>query len=293
MPTLPKAWLEQVPILLISPDGMLGRALQVLLSGRGLNVASVAYPAFDISSVQSVEQAVTNRFGLVINCSGFTDVDAAETREAEANAVNADGVRLLAQRCLAIGAPLVHFSTDYVFDGEASTPYRIDQPRQPQTAYGRSKAKGEEFLVNSGCEYLLLRTSWLYAPWGKNFVDTIARFGRQQPLLRVVDDQRGRPSSAEYLAARSLALIERAARGIFHVTDGGDCSWFEFAHTIVAQTGGSAKVEPCTSAEYVRPARRPSYSVLDLSATEALLGPSRAWQSNLADVLRARSLGGL
>jgi dTDP-4-dehydrorhamnose reductase len=280
---------DTAPILLISPDGMLGRALHVLLSRRGVDFASVSYPAFDISDPASVAKNVEARFKLVINCSGFTDVDAAETREADANAVNAAGVQLLAARCRETGAVLVHYSTDYVFDGEASAPYPVDQPRQPQNAYGRSKAKGEEFLVASGCEYLLVRTSWVYAPWGKNFVDTIARFGHELPVLRVVDDQHGRPTSAEYLAERSLALIERGARGIFHITDGGECSWFEFAQAIVAQTGGSARVDPCKSEEYVRPARRPSYSVLDLSTTDALIGPSRPWQSNLADTLRARS----
>jgi dTDP-4-dehydrorhamnose reductase len=280
---------DMSPILLISPDGMLGRAMQALLSQRGLVFEAVSYPAIDITSTESVERLVTTRFRMVINCSGFTDVDAAETREAEATAVNAEGVLHLANRCRTTGALLVHYSTDYVFDGAASEPYRVDQPRQPQNAYGRSKAKGEEFLEKSGCQYLLVRTSWLYAPWGKNFVDTIARYGRERPVLRVVDDQRGRPSSAEYLAARSLALIEHDARGIFHVTDGGECTWFEFAQAIVTQTGGSARVDACKSEEYPSPTRRPSYSVLDLSGTDALLGPARAWQKNLADVLRPRA----
>jgi dTDP-4-dehydrorhamnose reductase len=279
------------PILLISPDGMLGRAIQALLLQRGAAFEAVSYPAFDITSTDSVERAVTSRFRVVINCSGFTDVDGAEAREAEATLVNAAGVQHLANRCRTTGALLVHYSTDYVFDGAASEPYRVDQPRQPQNAYGRSKAKGEAFLETSGCQYLLLRTSWLYAPWGKNFVETIARFGRERPVLRVVADQRGRPSSAEYLAARSLALMEREARGIFHLTDGGECTWFEFAQAIVTQTGGSARVDACTSEEYPSPVRRPSYSVLDLSATEALLGPSRTWQNNLADVLRPRVAG--
>jgi dTDP-4-dehydrorhamnose reductase len=183
---------------------------------------------------------------------------------------------------------LLHFSTDYVFDGAASTPYSVTAALHPNTAYGRSKAKGEALLVASGCEYLLVRTSWLYAPWGKNFVDTIARFARERPSMRVVNDQRGRPTSAEYLAARSLALLEHAARGTFHVTDGGECTWYEFAKAIAAGSGGTAHMEPCTTAEFPRPAPRPAYSVLDLSVTEALLGPSRAWQDNLADVLRAR-----
>jgi dTDP-4-dehydrorhamnose reductase len=277
------------PILLISPDGMLGRAVSARLTQRKLAFEGVSYPAFDISDAGQVERALDPRFKLVINCSAFTDVDGAETREAEADTVNDIGVGHLAARAKANGAVLVHYSTDYVFDGRASEPYRVDQPLQPQTAYGRSKARGEQKLTAAGGEYLLIRTSWLYAPWGKNFVDTIARFGKEKPSLRVVNDQHGRPTSAEYLALRTLALLERNARGTFHVTDGGECTWYEFARAIVAGSGGSAKVEPCSSAEYGRPAPRPAYSVLDLSATEALIGPSRPWQSNLSDVLTARA----
>jgi dTDP-4-dehydrorhamnose reductase len=279
------------PILLISPDGMLGRAVAALLGARAVPFEGVSYPAFDLCDERSVEAALDSRFRAVINCSAFTDVDGAETREAEADAVNADGVGRLAARCRSTGAVLLHFSTDYVFDGEASAPYAVDDTRRPQNAYGRSKAKGEVLLEASGCEYLLVRTSWLYAPWGKNFVDTMVRFTRERPVVRVVNDQRGRPTSAEYLAARSLALLEQGARGAFHVTDGGECTWYEFAKAIAAGSGGTAQLEPCTSAEFVRPARRPSYSVLDLSKTDALLGPSRPWQDNLADVLRARNAG--
>ena len=282
--------IQIAPILLISPDGMLGRAVQELLARRAIAFESLSYPKLDITRADSVASAVSERFRIVINCAAFTDVDAAETREAEANAVNAEGVALLAERCRATSAVLVHYSTDYVFRGDATSPYSVDEPRAPQNAYGRSKAKGEELLTAAGCEYLLLRTSWLYAPWGKNFVDTMTRLGREQSALRVVDDQRGRPSSAQYVAEQTLALLERTARGTFHITDGGECSWFEFAQAIVRDTAGCARVDPCKSSEYVRPARRPSYSVMDLSKTEALLGPSRPWQHNLAMVLQAREL---
>jgi dTDP-4-dehydrorhamnose reductase len=236
-----------------------------------------------------VERVVTERFATVINCSAFTDVDGAETREAEAAAINGHGVGTLAQRCRAIGATLVHYSTDYVFDGNASTPYATTAKRAPQGAYARTKALGEELIERSGCSHLIVRTSWLYAPWGKNFVDTMAKLCSERPLVRVVADQRGRPTSAQYLAERTLELLGRDAHGIFHVTDGGECTWFDFAAAIARLTAGTARVEPCTTAEFPRPARRPAYSVLDLSATEALLGPSRPWQDNLADVLAQRS----
>jgi dTDP-4-dehydrorhamnose reductase len=276
------------PILLISPDGMLGRAWVQLLGQRGLAFEAVSFPSFDVRDEAQVCVAIGPDVRTVINCSAYTDVDGAETHEAEAHAVNAEGVAQLARRCKATGALLVHYSTDYVFDGQASVPYACTQERKPQNAYGRSKARGEELLLAAGCAHLLLRTSWLYAPWGKNFVDTIARAGRERPVLRVVNDQHGRPTSAQYLAERTLALLDARARGIFHVTDGGQCTWFEFATEIVQRSGGTARVEPCTSGELVRPATRPAYSVLDLQTTEALLGPCRSWQDNLADVLRQR-----
>ena len=277
------------PVLLISPDGMLGRAWEALAVAERLPFESVSYPAFDLRDERSVTEALAPRFRTVVNCSGFTDVDGAETNQDEAMAVNAYGVGTLSARCRATGAVLVHYSTDYVFDGCASEPYRTDAPCRPASAYGRSKAMGEALLSASRCEHLLVRTSWLYAPWGKNFVDTIARLGRERAALRVVDDQRGRPTSAPYLAERSLALLRHGARGIFHVTDGGECTWFEFAREIVRVTGGGARVEPCTTDELARPAHRPAYSVLDLSRTEDVIGPCRSWRENLRDVLRARS----
>lgn len=276
------------PFLLISPDGMLGRAWQELLTRRGLAHKTITFPELDLTDRASVTRAVTPDIRSVINCAAYTDVDGAEAHEAAATAVNATGTGWLAERCRELSALLVHYSTDYVFDGKASQPYSVDEPRRPQNAYGRGKALGEALIERSGCEHLMLRTSWLYAPWGKNFVDTIAKYGAERPVLRVVNDQRGRPTSAQYLAERSLALLERGARGTFHVTDGGECTWFEFAQAIVAGTLGSARVDPCTAEEFARPASRPAYSVLDLARTEALIGPSRAWQDNLHDVLAAR-----
>lgn len=276
-------------ILLISPDGMLGRAFCELFDKSKIAYESAAYPQLDITKAEQVERALRSGVRTVINCAAYTNVDGAESHEAEAEAVNARGVQLLAARCKAIGALLVHYSTDYVFNGDGKTPYNVDEPLDPKNAYGRSKARGEELVRASGCEHLIVRTSWLYAPWGKNFVDTMARLGREQPSLRVVNDQRGRPTSAQYLAQRTLDLIGKKARGTFHVTDGGECTWYEFASAIVAATGGKATVSPCTSAEYKQVAKRPAYSVLDLSKTDALIGPSKPWQENLAEVLRERA----
>ncbi|MFN2427096.1 MAG: dTDP-4-dehydrorhamnose reductase [Candidatus Binatia bacterium] len=273
------------PILLISPDGMLGHAFELLLKQRGLDYAGVSWPAFDLTKPETVAPWLTDGVRTVINCSAYTDVDGAETNEALATAINGAGVALLASHCARLGATLLHFSTDYVFDGRASSPYTVDHPISPVNAYGRSKAAGEKAIADSGCDHLIARTSWLYAPWAKNFVLTMVALGRDKPSLRVVNDQVGRPTSAQYLAERSLALLSQDARGTFHVTDGGSCSWYELASAVMKETGSSCRVEPCASEEFVRPATRPAYSILELSKTEELLGTSTDWRDNVAEVL--------
>jgi dTDP-4-dehydrorhamnose reductase len=273
------------PILLVSPDGMLGHAFELLLKQRGLEYAGVSWPAFDLTKPETVKPWLREGVRTVLNCSAYTDVDGAETHEAEATAINGSGVALLASGCRRLGATLVHFSTDYVFNGRATSPYAVDHAISPVNAYGRSKAAGEKAILDSGCEHVLVRTSWLYAPWAKNFVLTMVALGRDNPTVRVVNDQFGRPTSAQYLAARTLALLARGARGTFHVTDGASCSWFELASVVIAAGEGRCRVEPCTSEEFQRPAPRPAYSILDLSKTEALLGPSTDWRDNVAAVL--------
>lgn len=272
-------------IVLISPDGMLGRAWAALLAARGVAYSTLTFPAFDMTNRAQVHSGVPSGTTLVINCAAWTDVDGAETREAEATRVNGDAVGHLAERCAEVGALLVHYSTDYVFDGNATSPYRVDQALDPLNAYGRSKADGERRIAASGCAHMIARTSWLYASWGNNFVLTIAKAARQRPSLRVVNDQHGRPTSAVHLADTSLRMIEHGARGVHHITDGGQCSWFEFATAIAAHVNPDCKVEPCSSSEYQRPAKRPPYSVLDLSATTALVGEMPAWEQNLVLVL--------
>ena len=272
-------------ILVAGADGMLGRAWMALLEERGIEARGLLFPALDLTDAASIEREVSGDVRAVIDCAAYTDVDGAETNEALATAINGDGVGALVARCDALSVPLVHYSTDYVFDGRGARPYPVDHPTAPLNAYGRSKLAGEQHLARSPGRHLLIRTSWLYAPWGKNFVLTIARLAKEKSELRVVDDQRGRPTSAEHLARASLALLEAEASGTFHVTDGGECSWFELAHAIVRSVAPACAVLPCTSAEFPRPAERPAYSVLDLSETEARLGPMPDWRTNLAAVL--------
>jgi dTDP-4-dehydrorhamnose reductase len=273
-------------VLIIGGGGMLARAFSEELKKRGTAFRSIDVPEIDLRDAGSIERAIQKGDTLVLNCAAWTDVDGAETREAEASAINGHGVGTLVARCKQVGALLVHYSTDYVFDGDARTPYPVDHPRSPVNAYGRGKLIGEELLEASGAEYLLIRTSWLYAPWGKNFVLTMRGLLASKTEVNVVNDQVGRPTSAQYLAERTLALVQHKARGTFHVTNGGQCSWYELAAAIASHEHSKCKVSPVTSAEFVRPAKRPAYSVFDLSKTDALIGPSLDWHESLFAVLR-------
>lgn len=270
---------------ILGGKGMLGRALRELLTRQKRDFGIYDLPEFDITNRGQLENLIGPGLTAVINCAAYTNVDAAETDEANATKINGTAVRLIAQVCAERGIPMVHYSTDYVFSGDASEPYLIDQAQAPVGAYGRSKAIGERALWTTGGPHLLLRTSWLYAPWANNFVRTIFKFSRQQDALKVVSDQRGRPTSAEHLARVTMQLLDKSVRGTLHVTDGGECTWHEFATEIVRLSGHQAQVNACTSEEFARPAKRPAYSVLDLGPVERVVGAMPRWQDNLADVM--------
>jgi len=273
------------PILLVGDRGMLGRAFRELLDRKPRAFSGFDLPDFDAAEPAQVAAVLAKPWSALINCAAYTNVDAAEANEQTAMRGNATAPRVLADACKRAGIPFVHFSTDYVFSGSADKPYPVDAPLQPLGAYGRTKAAGEEAIRQSGADHLILRTSWLYAPWANNFVRTMAKLTRDKPALKVVDDQRGRPTSAEHLARTALELLDRGARGTFQVTDGGECSWYEFTVEIAKLLGRTCTIDPCTTAEFPRPAPRPAYSVLDLSKTEELLGPMPDWHKNLADVI--------
>jgi dTDP-4-dehydrorhamnose reductase len=264
---------------------MLGRAFRELLAARKRPFTGFDLPELDIAEPDQVGPLFEKPWSAVVNCAAYTNVDAAEVDQAAALRANGTAPGVVAAACARARIPLIHFSTDYVFAGDAHAPYAVDAPLQPLGAYGRSKAAGEIAIRQSGAESLIVRTSWLYAPWGNNFVRTMARLTRDKPELKVVDDQRGRPTSAQHLAAATVALLDRGTRGTLHVTDGGACTWYEFTVEIARLLGRSTTIRPCTTAEFPRPARRPAYSVLDLGPTEAILGPMPDWRVNLASVV--------
>ena len=260
-------------VVVLGAKGMLGRALCELLDQRGLSFPELDRQEFNLADAGAVTQSNLPMDAVWFNCAAWTNVDGAEEHEAEALAVNGGpGLAALCERIRVAGGKLVHVSTDYVFDGRAEKPYGIDEPRHPIGAYGRTKAAGEEIIERSGVEHVVVRT--------------MAKLTRDRDELKVVDDQRGRPTSAEHLARSLVDLVDDEVSGVFHVTDGGDCTWYEFACAIRDGLGHSCEIKPCTTAEFPRPAPRPAYSVLDLSRAEALLGKMPSWRENLADVLK-------
>ncbi len=263
--------------IVLGADGQLGRAMTQLLGERGETFVAPGIDEADLSVPDQLNVPLSEG-DVLINCAAYTNVDGAELDEATATRVNAEAVKVLAESCRSAGALIVHFSTDYVFDGQGSQPLTVEHPRDPLNAYGRSKAKGEEFLERSGAEMLLIRTSWVYASWGNNFVLTMRRLMAEKTELRVVDDQRGRPTHVLGLAERTLGLVDRKERGVFHITDGGECTWFGLAQEVAKALGTSCRVLPCSTEEFPRPATRPAYGVLDLQKADAILGPARPYQ---------------
>ncbi|HEX8877812.1 MAG TPA: dTDP-4-dehydrorhamnose reductase [Phycisphaerales bacterium] len=277
---------REAPIALIGADGMLGRQWQRFFAeAPHARVASLTHPTIDFERDDTLRRVFDSSPRLVINCAAYTNVDQAESEPDKADRINAAAVGTLASMCRERGVTLVHYSTDYVFDGRGTAPYSVDATTNPVNAYGRTKLRGEHLLQSSGCDHLLIRTSWLYAPWAKNFVRTIAAAARTKPELRVVNDQHGRPTSTASLVEITARLLDRDIRGTFHATDEGACTWFEFAVAIAAFANPGCRVMPCSTAEFPRPAPRPSYSVLDLSKTVAAIGSLRPWREALADVL--------
>jgi dTDP-4-dehydrorhamnose reductase len=252
--------------LVTGSGGQLGRDVLRALADR--DVVGLTRTELDIADPASVANAFTTHApDVVINTAAWTDVDGAEADEAGANAVNREGPANLAARCASGGATLIHISTDYVFDGTATVPYDEGAPLAPQSAYGRSKAAGEQAVLESGADSYVVRTAWLYGAGGRNFVRTIATLARKgngdQPV-NVVDDQRGSPTWT-YDVARGLAALvdDRPEQGIYHVTNAGETTWFGFARAIFAAVGADPqRVQPVTTSEFPRPAPRPAYSVL-------------------------------
>ena len=274
-------------ILVTGAGGQLGRELRALASahpehefifsdiaaggpdGR-TEVLDICDAAAVLSAVRSFETDT------IVNCAAYTNVDGAEDDEETADRVNRLAVRNLAAAAKETGAFLVHVSTDYVFQGNACTPYRETDTPSPASAYGRTKLAGEQEITASGCRHVILRTAWLYSHYGKNFVKTMQRLTGEKECLRVVYDQVGSPTYAGDLARAILTILADpdvdSKQGIYHYTGEGVCSWYDFAVTINALCGHHCDISPCRSEEWPSKVQRPHYSVLDKSRIKTAFG---------------------
>lgn len=243
----------------------------------------------DITDPQAVQDfVVQHSINLVINCAAYTQADKAETDEQTCHKVNCEATEHLALALKAVGGSMIHISTDYVFSGDKNTPYKETDRVNPLGVYGKTKLLAEQALQKSGIDYLILRTSWLYSVYGQNFVKTITKLSREKPELKVVFDQVGTPTNAECLAKFIIFLVEgehfKGRKEIYHFSNEGVCSWYDFAMQIVKKAGTSAKVMPCYSSQYPTPVKRPAYSVMDKTKLKTDFGYEILhWQEALSN----------
>ncbi len=276
-------------LLITGAAGMLGTDVQLAARAAGHDVLALARAQLDVSDREAVRRAVTEaRPDAIINCAAYTNVDGAEAYPDGAASVNATAPGLLGEAAAAVGAWVLHVSTDYVFDGTKTAPYVESDPTGPRSVYGSTKLLGERALALAApAAHTVVRTSWLFGAAGPCFPATMLRLAAEGAPLTVVEDQRGCPTFTGHLAP---ALVELAATrrlpGLVHLAAAGDCSWFEFAREIVRATGSEVTVQPCSTEAFPRPARRPAYSVLRSERPDAPILPD--WRRGLDAYLGAR-----
>lgn len=273
-------------ILVTGGAGQLARALRQIWVEHELVIPDEA--RLDLGNPDSIREVVAQvRPQILVNCGAFTQVDRCESEADLAQKINATAVGWLAEACEAQKAMLIQISTDYVFDGTGTRPYREDDPTNPVSVYGRTKLEGERQAARCS-RHLIARTSWLYDAWGKNFLNTMLNAAAQGRVLRVVDDQRGAPTTCRALARQLKVAAEQGWQGLVHSTCTGETSWYGFAKAIFDGTRTTVDLSPCATANYPTPARRPAYSVLDGTHRRSL-GPDVMpdWREGLREVIES------
>lgn len=308
---------ETSKILLMGKTGQVGRELAGLL-GRVGHVTALDRQQLDLTKPDEIRRAVRSmRPDVIVNAGAYTAVDRAESEEAVARGVNAVAPGVLAEEAKRLGALLVHYSTDYVFDGTKGKPYEEDDPTNPLSAYGRTKLEGEKAIQQVGPAYLIFRTAWVYAKEGRNFLLTILRMATEKEELTIVRDQIGAPTSSREIAAATVKVLEQIRRpaagarqwpeikGVYHMTAGGETNWYEFAKSIVELAASQSQPEawlvaatrsrplktrriaPITTEEYPTPARRPLFSVLSNNRLNQEFGVKlQDWKVQLRSTFR-------
>ena len=291
-------------LLLLGGNGMLARKILSRAPSK-YKITSVDLPDFDITNSKLVHRYLDElKPDVIVNCAAYTDVDGCETNIELANQVNGQAVQYLADAAIKIGAVLVHVSTDYVFDGQSKVPYVETDNPNPQSAYGRSKLLGEQAILKSGLKkFFIVRTSWLYGPGGKNFVETIIRLASQREELGIVSDQVGCPTYTEDLADAVFSLLEKGRSsqmnesfyGIYHFSNSGQCSWYDFAREVVSQASLNGEklvvktMKQILTKDYPLPATRPAYSVMSKQKYLEMTGCSvPCWQESLVRYMKER-----
>ena len=286
--------MAEKPILVAGKSGQLARCLRDSALLRNVPMVAVGRPELDLENGEGIDRMMaTVEPSAIVNAAAYTAVDRAETEPERAFAVNCGGAALLADAAARRGIPFIQISTDYVFDGSKRSPYREDDVLAPLNVYGSSKLAGETAVLKACPCAAVIRTSWVYSPYGNNFVRTVLRLSETQPMVRIVDDQRGTPTSAADLATAVLAIVERLRSangcddaGIYHLAGDGETSWYGFAAAIFASLAHRGRRVPrmltITTAEYPTPARRPKNSCLDSSEAERIFGVRLPpWRSSL------------
>jgi dTDP-4-dehydrorhamnose reductase len=284
-----------VRILLTGAAGMLGHDVRRVGERAGHELILVDLPELDITDEPSVVSFFEGeRPDATINCAAWTDVDGAESNREAAYAVNAEGAGNLARAAARIGTPLLHISTDYVFDGTAPLDgkgqpraYLESDPTGPRSVYGETKLAGEQQVLAASASHTIVRTAWLYGVDGPNFVETMLRLAGERDAVQVVDDQIGSPTWSGHLAPAIVGLLERGVGGLVHLTGAGSVSWNGFAKEIFRQADVECQVEAISSSQMARPAPRPAFSVLETERENVL--PMGPWQDGLAGYLAARN----
>lgn len=284
------------PILVAGNTGQLARAMAALAADARLPVVTIGRPELDLTDAGSIDRIVAARAPrAIVNAAAYTAVDRAESEAAAALAINRDGAAKLAGAAARLGVPFIHVSTDYVFDGTKAAAYREDDRASPLNVYGRSKREGEIAVLQAAPDAVVLRTSWVYSPYGQNFVKTMLRLAATRDHVRVVDDQRGAPTSAADIAGAIVKIVGQVERngpfgGIYHLTAAGETTWYGFAAAIFASWARRGGKVPALTAiktkDYPTPAARPANSLLDCSKAALAFGVRlRPWQQALEQCL--------
>ncbi|MFN0219054.1 MAG: dTDP-4-dehydrorhamnose reductase [Hyphomicrobium sp.] len=292
-------------LLIAGGQGQIAKALVDVAPSRSeITAFAVGRPALDICEVRTIERAFGEiRPNVVINTAAYTNVDQAESEPERAMALNRDGARLLAAAAARRGVPIIHLSTDYVFDGAATRPYRETDPTGPTTVYGHTKLEGERAVQQENPRHVILRTAWVYSPFGRNFVKTVLARAREDHALRIVADQTGSPTYAPHLVDAILAVAARvsaianerdAAWGVYHAAGSGSASWYDVAREMIENaadlTARTHDIEAIATADYPTPAIRPAFSQLDCGKLENMFGVRLPdWRFGVAECVRRLS----